>query len=150
MQHAQRSVPGKLAGEELAGVAPAEVARARADRARGSASASAVGALLCGLLQLACSGDEPKSNANGFSSLTQTGWSIQSSEFAMDGAGATVSAAGQAMPVSVVPLMGRYGNSSGIRIDPNGWDVEAGVTYRVSVSGVPVLIDYEVHIVDCD
>ena len=42
-------------------------------------------------------------------------------------------------------LTGNYGSTSGIRLVPNGWDVEAGQTYSVSVTGIDSPIDDEVQ-----
>ena len=36
-----------------------------------------------------------------------------------------------------------------LRFNPDGWPTEAGRTYSVSVTGIPMEINYDVSVVDC-
>lgn len=82
-------------------------------------------------------------------SYSDTGWSIQSEDMNLSGAQVTVTSGGNSLAVDVSPLTGNYGSTSGIRVVPRGWDVQAGATYAVSVTGIDSPIDYELVIVDC-
>ena len=42
-----------------------------------------------------------------------------------------------------------YGSSNAVSFVPNGWDVVAGTTYHVEVTGVSPSISYDVVIVSC-
>jgi len=86
--------------------------------------------------------------SNTWSTLTDTGWSIQSEDIDLSSSQVTVTSGGQNLGVTTTPLTGNYGSTNGIRVDLNGWDVEAGQTYSVSVSGTDIA--YDVAIVDCD
>ena len=86
----------------------------------------------------------------GFSSYSDTGWSIQSESMDVREAHVTVRAGGSELTVNVTPLTGNYGSTTGVRIVPSGWDVEAGQTYSVDVSGVESPFSYELTLVDCD
>ena len=89
-------------------------------------------------------------NPLGFSSLDETGWSIQSDSLELGSAAVTITTStGEARPVSVTPLAGGYGSSSAISIIPQGWSTQAGTTYHVSVEGVGMPIEYDVEVVDC-
>jgi hypothetical protein len=54
-----------------------------------------------------------------------------------------------ARPMTMSQLTGRYGESNAIRLVPMGWDVAAGQTYSVSVTGTTMPINYEFTIVNC-
>ena len=85
----------------------------------------------------------------GFSSVNETGWSIQSNTINLTGAQVEVNDEGTALPVLVTPLSQNFGSTWAIRFNPQGWLPAAGHTYRVKVSGIPTPIDYEVEVVDC-
>ncbi|WP_437774438.1 CAP domain-containing protein [Sorangium sp. So ce1097] len=84
-----------------------------------------------------------------WSSLSDTGWSIQSEDIELEDAEVTITSGGAPLAVDVEPLQGGYGSTNAIRIVPNGWDPEAGQTYSVSVSGISATIAYDVVFVDC-
>lgn len=85
---------------------------------------------------------------NMWSTLADTGWSVQSEDIDLSGSQVTVTAGGEELSVTTTPLTGNYGSTNGIRINLNGWDVQAGETYSVSVSGTSIA--YDVVVVDCD
>jgi hypothetical protein len=85
-----------------------------------------------------------------FGSLDETGWSIQSKNIDLSGANVTITAGGAMQPVQVEQLTGNYGQAKAIRIAPQGWQAEAGVSYSVSVTGVSAAIAYEVQLIDCE
>lgn len=86
----------------------------------------------------------------GFSSLDETGWSVQSDSIDLDGASVTITAGAEARPVTVTTLAGGYGSSSAISMVPRGWTAQPDTTYhvRVQTSGGEI-IEYDVQIVDC-
>jgi hypothetical protein len=85
-----------------------------------------------------------------FQSVDMTGWTIQSGAVALGGAQVSVMDDGVAAPVNVAPLNGGFGNSSAIRITPQGWTSQPGHVYRVSVTNISQPIDYEVEMVACE
>jgi hypothetical protein len=85
-----------------------------------------------------------------WSSLSDTGWSIQSEDIALEDAAVTITSDGAPLGVEVEALEGNYGNNNAIRIVPEGWEPEAGKTYSVSVSGISATIAYDVVFVDCE
>lgn len=85
-----------------------------------------------------------------FSSLDDTGWSIQSKSIDLSGASVTITSGGVMQPVQVEQLTGNYGQAKAIRIAPDGWEAEAGATYSVSVSGTSTPIAYDVQMIDCE
>ncbi|MCC6904147.1 MAG: CAP domain-containing protein, partial [Polyangiaceae bacterium] len=85
-----------------------------------------------------------------FSSLDQTGWTIQSDSIALAGAQVTVTDGGANQPVTVTQLQGGYGSKYALRFNPQGWTTQAGHTYSVSVSGVSQPIAYDVKVVSCN
>jgi hypothetical protein len=87
---------------------------------------------------------------NDWSSLDETGWSIQSKSIDLSGASVTITSSGAPRPVQVEQLTGSYGQAKAIRIAPDGWEAAAGETYSVSVSGVSTPIAYEVQMIDCE
>jgi len=85
------------------------------------------------------------------SSLTITGWSFQSMRsMALTNAQVTVTSGGTNLPMTVTQLTGTYGNSNAISMVPNGWDVAAGQTYDVSITGITTPVSYRVQIVSCN
>jgi len=87
---------------------------------------------------------------DGFNSLDDTGWSIQSENIDLSAAQVTVTSAGQPRPVQVQQLSGTYGGAEAIRIALDGWEAEAGATYAVNVSGTSTPIAYEIQLIDCE
>lgn len=86
----------------------------------------------------------------GRNSLSDTGWTIQSDRINLSNAQVSVTSGGEDRPMSVTQLQGGYGSRYAFRFNPEGWDVEAGATYSVSVSGIDTPISYEFQIVDCE
>jgi uncharacterized protein YkwD len=85
-----------------------------------------------------------------WTTLDRAGWSIQSDQLDLRNAQVTVRVAGEARPISVQTKLGiGYGSTFGIRISPEGWTVEAGEQYDVSVRGIAEDIDYSVNVLDC-
>jgi hypothetical protein len=85
----------------------------------------------------------------GWSDVDQSGWTVQSDSIDLGGAGVTVSVDGVDKPVAVNVLGKNYGSSFAIRFVPQGWKVEPGKTYDVTLSNVAQPIEYSVQIVDC-
>jgi hypothetical protein len=81
--------------------------------------------------------------------LDSTGWSLQSKSIDLKAAQVTIMSGGQAKPVKVEQLTGNYGQSTAIRIVPDGWKAAAGASYAVSVTGTATPIAYEVQLIDC-
>jgi hypothetical protein len=84
-----------------------------------------------------------------WTSMDETGWSIQSDSIDLGGAQVEITADGAPMPVSVTPLLGGYGSDSAISMIPQGWSITAGTTYHVRVDGVGQTIEYDVEVVAC-
>lgn len=82
-------------------------------------------------------------------SLDSTGWSVQSKGIDLSKAQVTVTAAGQNKPVTVEQLTGTYGSAKAIRIAPDGWKAEVGVSYSVTLTGTAAPIAYEFQLIDC-
>ncbi|MBX7079801.1 MAG: hypothetical protein K1X88_11475 [Nannocystaceae bacterium] len=85
----------------------------------------------------------------GWTSLDETGWSIQSDSIDLSAAQVTITADGDPRPVTVHVLGSGYGSNSAISMIPQGWALTAGVRYHVSVSSVSEPIEYDVDVVDC-
>ena len=81
--------------------------------------------------------------------LDSTGWSLQSKSIDLKAAQVTIMSGGQPKPVKVEQLTGNYGQSTAIRIVPDGWKAAAGASYAVSVSGTATPIAYEIQLIDC-
>jgi uncharacterized protein YkwD len=81
--------------------------------------------------------------------LDSTGWSLQSKSIDLKAAQVTIMSGGQAKPVKVEQLTGNYGQSTAIRIVPDGWKAAAGASYAVSVTGTATPIAYEVQLIGC-
>lgn len=88
--------------------------------------------------------------APGRSTLDDTGWSLQSTDIRLSGAEVQVTTGGMELPVDVSTLTGSYGGNNAIRIQPNGWESQAGQTYAVSVTGIDTPIEYAIELVDCE
>lgn len=84
-----------------------------------------------------------------WTSIDETGWSVQSDSIDLTGAQVSISADGDDMPVTVTSLAPGYGSAHAISIIPQGWTTEPDTTYAVEVTGIAVPISYEVEIVDC-
>ena len=92
----------------------------------------------------------PIQAATGFdTSIDQTGWTVQSDDVDLDGATVTVTADGSDLPVALTLLKGGYGSAHAVSLVPQGWAIEAGVTYHVEFAGVSTPIAYDVEPVDC-
>jgi uncharacterized protein YkwD len=84
----------------------------------------------------------------GFTTLDETGWSLQSDTIDLSAASVEVTKDGMVLPMTITVLGGGYGSSFGISMIPDGWQVGVGA-YHVTVSGTSEPIEYDVEIVDC-
>lgn len=84
-----------------------------------------------------------------FTSLDETGWSIQSDSIDLAPAQVEITADGTPQPVTVHVLQSGYGSNSAISMIPMGWQITAGVRYHVEVTGTSTAIAYDVDVVDC-
>jgi hypothetical protein len=83
--------------------------------------------------------------------LDETGWSLQSDSLPLGSGTVTVTADdGTTLPMTVSSLLSGYGSTHAISMIPDGWSVQAGRSYTVSVTGLSSPIDYTVDVVDCD
>ena len=88
--------------------------------------------------------------APSWSSIDQTGWTLQSYSINLSGAQVTITMDGATnRPVTITHLGANYGSSYAISMVPQGWSTQAGHTYHVSVTGVNPTIAYDVEVVDC-
>ncbi len=85
----------------------------------------------------------------GWSDVDKTGWTVQSDSIELGGATVSVKEGGMDRPVTVTVLGQGYGSSQAIRFVPQGWGLEAGKTYDVTLGGVSQAIAYSVTVVDC-
>lgn len=85
-----------------------------------------------------------------FTTLDETGWSIQADGVDLSGANVVIRDAGTVMPVDVTELLGGYGSSQALSIIPRGWSMEVGHTYDVATTGTSEAISYSVTIISCD
>ncbi len=85
----------------------------------------------------------------GWSDVDKAGWSVQSDSVDLGAATVSVKEGGADKPVAVNVLGQGYGSSQAIRFVPQGWAVEAGKTYDVTLGNVSQPIAYSVTIVDC-
>lgn len=86
----------------------------------------------------------------GWTSLDQTGWSLQSDGIDLSGAQVAITVGGEPRPVSVTVLAGGYGSTHAISMVPSGWTVQPDTTYHVRVDGVAGgPIEYDVQVVSC-
>lgn len=84
-----------------------------------------------------------------WTSIDQTGWSVQSDAIDLAGAQVSITAGGDELPVTVTQLAQGYGSTYAISIIPQGWNTEPDTTYQVEVTGIAAPISYEVEVVDC-
>lgn len=85
----------------------------------------------------------------GWAHVDQTGWTVQSDSIDLGAAQVSIKENGVDRPVASNVLGQGYGSSFAIRFVPQGWEVAAGATYDVTVSGASEPIAYSVTIVDC-
>jgi hypothetical protein len=86
----------------------------------------------------------------GFSSLDETGWSLQSDGIDLSGAQVQITVNGDPRPVTVSQLQGGYGSAFAISMIPSGWTAQPDTTYHVRVDGVAGgPIEYDVQMVTC-
>ncbi len=84
-----------------------------------------------------------------WSSIDDTGWTVQSDSISLNGAQVTITDGGNNRPVTVSNLAGGYGSSSAISMIPQGWNTTVGHTYDVSITGISSPISYQVEVVAC-
>ena len=85
----------------------------------------------------------------GWSDVDKTGWTVQSDSIDLGGATVSVKEGGADRPVAVNALGQGYGSTHAVRFVPQGWAVQAGKTYDVTLGNVSQPIAYSVTIVDC-
>jgi len=85
-----------------------------------------------------------------WSSLDDTGWSLQSDSIDLSGAQVSVTVGGEDRPVAVTQLSSGYGSAHAVSMVPQGWTTEVGTTYHVEVTGIASPIEYDVQVVPCD
>ncbi len=90
-----------------------------------------------------------EANALGWSSMDKTGWSFQSDSINLTGAKVTIRAGGQTLPIKVTQLASNYGSKYALSMIPQGWTMEAGQVYDVTVATSTQTINYQVDVVDC-
>jgi hypothetical protein len=81
--------------------------------------------------------------------VDQTGWTVQSDSVALGNAQVSIEDAGTQRVVKVTSLSSGYGSTHAIRMLPQGWQSQAGHTYKVHLGGIQPAIDYSVEVVDC-
>lgn len=84
----------------------------------------------------------------GWTSLDETGWTIQSDTIDLASAQVEVTRDGETLAMQHVPLLGGYGSSFAVSLIPMGWQHAVG-DYHVRVDGISETIEYDVQIVDC-
>ena len=84
-----------------------------------------------------------------WSSVDETGWTIQSDTINLSGATATITADGSELNALTEPLLDGYGSEWAISVVPQGWVAQAGTTYHVSLAGISTPIEYDVQMLDC-
>jgi hypothetical protein len=81
--------------------------------------------------------------------LGEVGYSIQSDSIDLAAGTLTITSGGEDLPVMVMELPGGYGSRYALNIQPDGWEMEAGKTYTVTLSGASTPITYDIEVVDC-
>jgi hypothetical protein len=84
-----------------------------------------------------------------WTNIDETGWSLQSDTIDFAGAQVQITEGGEDRPVAITQLAGGYGSAFAISMIPQGWVMEAGASYHVSVTGISEPIEYDVDVVDC-
>lgn len=84
-----------------------------------------------------------------YQTIDQTGWTIQTNGISINDATAQVTENGQDKPVDSILLAGNYGSAGAIKITPQGWKIQAGASYEVTVIGASQDIQYSFEAVDC-
>jgi uncharacterized protein YkwD len=85
-----------------------------------------------------------------WSSIDNTGWTLQSDSISLSGAQVSITSGGQDRPVTVSQLLSGYGSTHAISFIPNGWTTQPDTTYTVSVTGISPTITYDVQVVTCN
>jgi hypothetical protein len=83
-----------------------------------------------------------------WTTVDDTGWTIQSDSISFSNATVTVTHDGNVMPLDTAVLLPNYGSSSALRFTPDNWFSEEG-TYTVEITGTSTPISYDVEMVDC-
>ena len=84
-----------------------------------------------------------------YQTVDQTGWTIQTNSLSVANAEAQVSEDGVDKPVEAVALLPYYGSQGALKITPQGWTIQAGSEYSVTVNTPSETIAYSFLAVDC-
>jgi hypothetical protein len=84
-----------------------------------------------------------------WTSLNDTGWTIQSDSIPLSAASVTITSGGADKPVAVTNLGSGYGSSYAISLVPQGWSAQADTEYLVEVTGTSPAFSYSVFVADC-
>jgi hypothetical protein len=84
-----------------------------------------------------------------WTSMDETGWSIQSDTRDFSAATVEITANDEARPVTITVLGAGYGSNSAISMIPQGWTMTIGESYHVRIDGAGATIEYDVDIVEC-
>lgn len=82
-------------------------------------------------------------NANSWTSMDSTGWTIQSDTIAFSGKTITVKGNGKALDVSTMDLLPDFGARNAVKITPKGWKMKSGTRYEVEVEGTQIKYTFE-------
>ena len=82
-------------------------------------------------------------------SIDSTGWSIQSDSINLASAQVSVTSNGARLAVTTKALAGGYGSRYALSFKTMGWTTQAGQSYKVTVTGASMPIEYTVDVVDC-
>jgi hypothetical protein len=84
-----------------------------------------------------------------YQTVDQTGWTIQTNNLSLSGAQAEVREDGVTKAVDAAVLLPNYGSQGALKITPQGWTIQAGSEYEVSVNTNSQTIAYSFLAVDC-
>lgn len=77
-------------------------------------------------------------NANSWTSMDSTGWTIQSDTISFSGKTITVKGNGKALDVDTADLLPGFGSKNCVKITPKGWKMKSDTRYEVEVQGTEV------------
>ncbi len=84
-----------------------------------------------------------------WSSLDETGWTIQSDTVDLSSAQVAVQGGGQDLEVVTTYLAQGYGSFHALKFVPDGWTSQADTTYTVQITGIDTPIAYDVTLLSC-